>query len=344
MGTSTKFDAIAEAIDAEAIQAEIKAVQNIDSSKLTATLVDYSKVSGYYTNEKVTVEKKGKDGAKEDAYNLINSTLKEQLKKQITEKLKAQGVSFEKIQTVFDNAFKAAINGAVDECVDGKHSTLFRSSKSWFNTKDLVDSFINKFNSVLPSYVEEFKNSQEEFTAVDIDFTVLGKDEKGKYVTDADGKPATDADGNKIDFEKLYTTGQTITVKKRGADYFTSVAEKILDGLKAQMMQKARTLCLSKGVEFNMDKFNTMFNNAKGIAVAAAVSGVDSSGQKYTDAVSGSAIGAGVGGAGVLAAGLLAIFAGGHHSESSLNTKTLIDTFTQAFKEEFNNWVDSEKA
>ena len=49
-------------------------------------------------------------------------------------------------------------------------------------------------------------------------------------------------------------------------------------------------------------------------------------------------------GVGLVAAALTTIFGIGKKSVSSLNTRTLMDTFTQQFKENYTLWVENEKA
>ena len=45
----------------------------------------------------------------------------------------------------------------------------------------------------------------------------------------------------------------------------------------------------------------------------------------------------------MLVGGLCASLIGsGHHSESSLNTKTLLDTFAENFKTNYTTWVETE--
>ena len=156
--------------------------------------------------------------------------------------------------------------------------------------------------------------------------------------------------------------------------------------MKSQMLKKAKAMCNANGVTFDESAFQSMFNNAKSIAVNTAVTGVTSSGKSFGGvaastggaAAIGTATGVAVGtaaavgttaaaassGAGVLAAaaagaavlGPVGLIAGGitavaaafgligfgHHSQSSLNTRTLLDTFAENFKQNYSNWVEAE--
>ena len=211
---------------------------------------------------------------------------------------------------------------------------------------------------------------------------------------------AKDENGNAIkdettgeDLSTLYATGKTITTRKHGADYYVSIAEKMVDRMKSQMLTKARAMCSANGVEFDETVFKTMFNNAKSIAVNAAVTGMDSDGKSFggvagtvgkstgivggsalaagagvvmADAIAGSAtVGAGIslgassiaagaavsavpvagwvaGGAIVVGSILSSVIGSGHHSESTLNTRTLLDTFAENFKQNYSTWVETE--
>lgn len=83
-----------------------------------------------------------------------------------------------------------------------------------------------------------------------------------------------------IDYSQIegYFDDGSITVKKseKTAELKKQVTEKMyerLEPLKAQMLTKAKNMCSANGVEFDMSKFSTMFNNAKSFAVGSAVTG-----------------------------------------------------------------------
>ena len=247
--------------------------------------------------------------------------------------------------------FNNSAQEAADACVDGKKSSFWHHSKSWFNTKDLVDKFTEVFNTNIAKAIDEMNKSSKDFDTIDIDFTQAGKDENGNAIKD---------ETTGADLSTLYATGKTITTKKHGADYYVSIAEKMIDRMKSQMLKKAKAMCSANGVTFDESAFQSMFNNAKSIAVNTAVTGITSGSGDGVDGnvtkisagagfVVGGTLGATVGvigaipGAtiGALASGVAGLFTG-HHSESSLNTKTLLDTFAENFKQNYSNWVEAE--
>ena len=81
-------------------------------------------------------------------------------------------------------------------------------------------------------------------------------------------------------------------------------AGQIINNMQKQMLNKAKAMCEANGVEFKNDEFTAMFNNAKSIAVNAGVTRSD-----FT---------------------------------ATLNVKTLIDTFTDNFKQNYSTWVSTE--
>lgn len=354
LSTVSKKDMIISQVEAEEAEEVEKKFVNIKGSayQINAGLViDYSKIDGYYSNKEVKIKKKGKDGAKSTAIELLDNSLKAQYKEQITKMLQEQGINFDKVETVFENVFNNSAQEAADACVDGKKSSFWHHSKSWFNTKDLVDKFTEVFNINIAKAIDEMNKSNKDFDTIDIDFTQAGKDENGNAIKD---------ETTGADLSTLYASGKTITTKKHGADYYVSIAEKMIDRMKSQMLKKAKAMCSANGVTFDESAFQSMFNNAKSIAVNTAVTGITSGSGDGVDGnvtkisagagfVVGGTLGATVGvigaipGAtiGALASGVAGLFTG-HHSESSLNTKTLLDTFAENFKQNYSNWVEAE--
>lgn len=354
LSTVSKKDTIIAQVEAEEAEEVEKKFVNIKGSayQINAGLViDYSKIDGYYSNKEVNIKKKGKDGAKSTAIELLDNSLKAQYKEQITKMLQEQGINFDKVETVFENVFNNSAQEAADACVDGKKSSFWHHSKSWFNTKDLVDKFTEVFNINIAKAIDEMNKSSKDFDTIDIDYTQAGKDENGNAIKD---------ETTGADLSTLYASGKTITTKKHGADYYVSIAEKMIDRMKSQMLKKAKAMCNANGVTFDESAFQSMFNNAKSIAVNTTVTGITSgSGDGVSGDVTKISAGAGfvVGGTlgatvgvigaipgatiGALASGVAGLFTG-HHSESSLNTKTLLDTFAENFKQNYSNWVEAE--
>ena len=227
--------------------------------------------------------------------------------------------------------------------------------KAYINVKTMIDNFVTTFNKNITKAVDEMNKSSKDMDTIDIDYSQAGKDENGNAIKD-------ETTGE--DLSTLYATGKTITTRKHGADYYVSIAEKMVDRMKSQMLKKARAMCSANGVEFDEKAFQSMFDNAKLIAVNAAVTGMDSDGKSFggvagtvgksTGIVGGSALAAGAavsavpvagwvaGGAIVVGSILSSVIGSGHHSESTLNTRTLLDTFAENFKQNYSNWVETE--
>ena len=313
---------------------------------------------------------------------LNNESLKNQMKAQIKTMLEGKGVPFEKIEQVFENIYNSSAIQTLnsENIITGRGARgLSKKGHAYINIKECVDKFITTFNTNIAAAVDKMNASDKDFDVIDMDMSVLGTDENGNKIETV----------NNDDILKSYQTGQPLKTRKHGADYYVKIAEQVIDGLKAQMMAKAKNMCKANGVEFDLSKFNAMFNNAKGLAVNASVYGVDSDGKSFggvaASSVGGTAVGAGamatagyvsavaaagsayaqgtiatvtvakvvsaatgpvgwvVGGV-VAAAAALGFIGFGHHSESYLDTRTLIDGFTQQFSASFSEWVEGEKA
>ena len=125
--------------------------------------------------------------------------------------------------------------------------------------KDLVDTFLTKFNTNIQGAIEELNASDQDFDTIDLDMSDVGKDENGNPIT----VPTEDGD---VDASTLYQSGRVITVKGKGADYYMTIADQMIEKLRAQMLAKAQAMCTANGVEFDATVFNGMFNNAKATA------------------------------------------------------------------------------
>lgn len=401
LDTKTLKEKLIQEEETKAISEENKKFTNIKGSEyaIDASLIDYSGIDGYFNNGEIYERGKGWSGSRDKAYEkgceVLNSdTLKNQLKAQIKEMLSEKGIPFEKIEQVFENVYNSSVVETLnaEDMITGRGARgMSKKGKAHINIKNMVDTFITTFNTNIATAIDKMNASDKDFDTVDLNMSVLGKDENGKNIQTA----------NNDDILKAYQTGTLLTTRKHGADYYVKIAEQIIDGLKSQMLTKAKNMCSANGVEFDMSKFNTMFNNAKGIAVSLAVSGVDSKGQNFggtaATTAGGLAAGAGVvaasattaavvtgttaialptatvgfatlgggtalapilgtavatgpvgwiaGGALALGVGIAAAFGfSGHHSSSTLDTRALIDGFTEQFSNSFTQWVNAEKA
>lgn len=395
LSTVSKKETIIAQDKIEQAEAAEKNFTNIKGSayQINAGLLNYSKIdSRYFNGGEIYQRGKGWSGSKDKAYTegygiLTSNNMKSQIKSQIETMLKEQGISFDKIENIFENVYNQSAQEVLnsDGMITGRGARGCSSKgKAYINVKTMIDNFVTTFNKNITKAVDEMNKSSKDMDTIDIDYSQAGKDENGNAIKD-------ETTGE--DLSTLYATGKTITTRKHGADYYVSIAEKMVDRMKSQMLKKARAMCSANGVEFDEKAFQSMFDNAKLIAVNAAVTGMDSDGKSFggvagtvgkstgivggstlaagagvvmADAIAGSAtVGAGIslgassiaagaavsavpvagwvaGGAIVVGSILSSVIGSGHHSESTLNTKTLLDTFAENFKQNYSTWVETE--
>lgn len=219
--------------------------------------IDYNSIPGYNDNKTVTVKKQGKDGAKDDAINLLETHLKEQLKAEIKADLKAKGISEDKLDQVFENVFTLSALEAAEACVSGRKGGLFRSSKSSFNTKDLVDKFIEIFNKNMAATIDEMNKSNTDMDLQDVDWSLAVKDENGNVIPGLENI----AEGMKTG--ETITNGYTMDVNLNETQ-----ANEMIDRMRSTMLKKSEAMCKANGIEFDNNIFRNIFENAKGAAVA----------------------------------------------------------------------------
>lgn len=387
LSTVKKKDAIIAQDKADQAAAAEKNFTNIkgDAYKVNAGLIDYSKIdSRYYNGGEIYQRGKGWSGSRDKAYDegysvLTSDNMKSQIKSQIETMLKEQGIDFDKIATVFENVYNQTAQDVLnsDGMITGRGARGMSSKgKAHIDVKTMVDNFITTFNTNIAKAIDEMNTSNKDMDIIDLDYSQAGKDENGNAITD---------ETTGTDLSTLYASGKTITTRKHGADYYVSIAEKMVDRMKSQMLTKAQAMCSANGIKFDNSAFQSMFNNAKQIAVNAAVVGMDSDGKSFGGvatstggaAATGAVAMAGAGYVGATAAGVtlgattfagavaevaavatgpvgwavggvvalgaaLGFIGSGHHSESTLNTRTLLDTFAENFKQNYSNWVDTE--
>ena len=221
--------------------------------------------------------------------------------------LKAQGVAFDKIATVFENVYNQTAQDVLnsDGMITGRGARgLSSKGKAYINVKTMLDTFATTFNTNITKAIDEMNASNKDMDTIDIDYSQAGKDENGNAITDA-------ASGENL--STLYASGKDMTTEGYGKDYYQSTAEQMVERMKSQMLTKAKAMCTANGVEFDESVFNTMFNNAKSIAVNSAVSGHDEQSSYFT-----------------------------LKSFCTLSVKTLLNTFTDNFKTNYSTWVKTE--
>ena len=375
LNTETLKNTLIKEEEIKAQEAADKAFTDIkgDAYKVDASLIDYSSIDGYFNNGEIYERGKGWGGSRDKAYakgqEVLNySNLKSQMKAQIESMLEAKGIPFEKIETVFENIYNQSVQDTLNAegMITGRGARgLSKKGKAYINIKNMVDSFVNTFNTNIAKAIDEMNASDKDMDTIDLDYTQAGKDENGNPITQ---------DG--VDISTLYASGKTLTTKKKGEDYYVSLAEKMIDNMKSQLLKKAKAMCDANGVTFDNKVFDTMFNNAKSIAINKGVTGVNAEGASVSFGGIAAGTGAGVAGGvahaaitvaaakagglagsfggpagiaigagiGAIVGGIASLFGSGNHSSCTLDTKTLLDTLTNEFKTNYTAWVEAEAA
>lgn len=344
LSTQTQKDKIIADEKVKAAEAVEKQFTDIKGSsyQINAGLIDYSKVDErYFNGGEIYQRGKGWSGSKDKAYDegysiLTSDNLKSQIKSQIENMLKAQGVAFDKIATVFENVYNQTAQDVLNSegMITGRGARgLSSKGKAHINVKTMLDTFATTFNTNITKAIDEMNASSKDMDTIDIDYSQAGKDENGNPITDA-------ASGENL--STLYASGKDMTTKGYGKDYYKSTAEQMVERMKSQMLTKAKAMCTAKGVEFDESVFNTMFNNAKSIAVNSAVSGQGGKSSNFTlNPVQGvkNALTKPLENLNPIKA-ISNLF--GKSSSCTLSVKTLLDTFTDNFKTNYSTWVETE--
>ena len=173
------------------------------------------------------------------------------MKAQIYAMLLEQGVPTSKIDQIFENVYNKSLTEVLEgDLISTRNKTWFRKGYAKCNIKDVVDTFIQTFNTNIVKAINEVNASTTDFDTADIDLTNLGSDYSNN------------------DFSELYATGQNI----KGFTYGTyeQKASGVIDSLRSQILIKAQNMCKANGIPFDAAIFTTMFENSKGIAIATA--------------------------------------------------------------------------
>lgn len=266
LSTDTMLQSVVAEKQAEQTQKAESAFQNLtgEDVKVDTSLsgIDYSQIPGYYENATNKSRRRGAKGlaqAQDEARNLLETTLKDQLKTQLTEKLEAKGVPFEKMETVFETAFNQACSNAVGNCVNPRSNFFFNFSKSTYNVQDLVNTFTTQFNEIISTTIDEMNASNTDMDIQDIDYTQAITDDNGNV--------------NPLRQDAL-ETGTTLAtrVSRRNADQYEELANDMINKLKSTMLAKSMAMCEANGIEFDNEAFNNVFSNAQTIAVTGSTS------------------------------------------------------------------------
>ena len=250
----TKAAAEAEAAE----EAAFKAVKG-EEYAVDAATINYSDIEGYYDDSKITV--KGKDGHDERIQDEVRrrieeSNLKEQMKAQIKTMLAEHGISFDKVETMFEKVYKQTLDELIDGLTSYKSKHKVLNKKKEYTSNDgmqtIVQNFITNFNTNIAAAINEMNASNTDMDIQDIDYA--------QAVEDAG------VDRNVVEAFENNEDYSTRTGLKSEMD--TRAAEALLDSLTTQLRRKAESLCNANGVEFDEQIFNTMITNSKGTVIS----------------------------------------------------------------------------
>ena len=310
LSTVSKKDTIIAQDKTEQAEAAEKNFTNIKGSayQINPALIDYSKVdSRYFNGGEIYQRGKGWSGSKDKAYNegygiLTSDNMKSQYKAQIESMLKEQGISFDKIETVFENVYNQSAQDVLnsDGMITGRGARgLSSKGKAHINVKTMLDSFATTFNTNIAKAIDEMNKSSKDMDTIDIDYSQAGKDENGN---------AVNVLGSDKSVEELYNSNGTVTKTSIGAviyeQRFKMQAKQMVNNMQTQMLNKAKAMCEANGVTFDNESFTTIFNHAREVSVNSGVTR--------------------------------------NNFTTNFNVKTILDTFTDNFKTNYTTWVETE--
>ena len=260
--TALKATIIAEE-EEKADEAADKAFSKISGSEyqINSALIDYSKIAGYFDG--TTYSTKGKSGHDENIRNqakeTIESSLKEQMKQQITDMLADKGISFDKVATLFENVYSESLTQTLESITSHKTNNAWLNKNKKYqadqNVQTIINNFINNFNTNITTAVDGMNTSNKDFDLQDIDYDVINKDENGNE-----------------DPIKTYTTVENGDLAK---EQMEEQADKACQRMQSQLLRKAKAMCEANGIEFDMTAFTTIFNNASATAKATSISTIE---------------------------------------------------------------------
>ncbi len=278
------------------VQNEVKKAEKIADSvfinfkgsnyKVDCNLIDFSWIyqqfgvssKEEFADKEIHERGKGWEGSRDKAYDegskILNAEeFKSQFKKQIQEKLQAQGIPYSRIENIFENVY----NNTVVETLNTENMITGRGARglsskghAYIKVQQLLNTFIDKFNSNIETAVDSMNKSQMDMDTIDMDLKHLDEDGSGNKIKTE----------NNDDIVKAYQTGKILKTRKCGADYYNDIAEQILEGLKKQLLAKAKAMCKANSIEFDQTTFDSVFEKAKTKAVEACVAGITSKGEK----------------------------------------------------------------
>ncbi len=351
----------------------------IDSSKIDFNVIEgYTDVQG---NGTIHERGKGKSGsfekAKDKARELLNQdALKNQYIQQITTMLESKGMKFDDIKTEFDNIWSQSIEDTLntDEIVTGRGARgLSKKGHAYINIKNMVDKFDELFQASIKTTMNAKvqANKTGEMYLGDLDLSAINvEDEKGTLTNARDlyfsGKTVTTKKHGADYYVKLaeqmidQLKTQMMTKAKamcaqKGVTFDEGTFNKFFNNAKKLAVNSAVWGMTSSGKSFGGVAASTAGAGAIGAATGVTVGAGAAVGVTAASAAAGAGtlaatsaglavlgpVGWAVGGvtAALVGVGLIGF---GHHSKSSLNTRTLLDTFAENFKQNYSNWVEEQ--
>ena len=179
----TKAISAAEAVE----QAAFAAVKG-EEYAVDATTIDYSDIPGYYESTQLHKRGKGWSGSLEAMQDevtklLNNESLKSQMKAQIETMLESKGISFDTVETIFENVYKQSIldtiatEGSTGGLITGRGARgLSKRRHAYCNIADAVNTFITTFNTNIAAAINEMNASTTDMDVQDIDWNQAVED------------------------------------------------------------------------------------------------------------------------------------------------------------------------
>ncbi len=256
LNTATLKESIIAEENQKTLDEAEKAFVDIKGSEyqVNVGLIDYSTIPGYFENTQIHERGKGWGGSKDLAFAkgqeiLNNESLKNQMKTQIQNMLSEKGISFEKIENVFENVYNQSISDTLNAegMITGRGARgLSSKGHAYLNTKDCVDAFLNTFNTNIAKAIDEMNASNTDFDTQDINYDVINIDENGNE--------------------------DTIDVIDKSEEEIDEQVDKACQRMQSQLLKKAKAMCEANNIEFDLSIFNTIFNNS---SASAKISSVD---------------------------------------------------------------------
>ncbi len=273
-----KLDEIEAEKEAEAREKELQAEKEAEAKekafkeKLSNIKIDsssaeinYSEIPGYYDDTTITRPSTSStvfNHVKNQAADLLKNSLYEEFKQQVTEQLNALGISFKEMEGLFENSFNKALTETLETCVECKKwwNIGFQAS---FNVKELVDTFIAKFNEIFSAEMKDMNTSEKDLDINTIDLSSCYTNKNGTV-----NEELQEALENGTTIDKKVGLFSSAS-KTKGA--MESLANDMIERLQSEMLSKAKAMCRANGVKFDSEVFQNIFENAKEQAVLSSI-------------------------------------------------------------------------